>query len=252
MMGDHLMTGLDGSMGVLFTDNSRISLGPVSKITIDQYIYNPQQGIFSFLLSTLQGTASYISGAIGRLFPNGVEIQTPRAVVGIRGTFFLVRAEPAIQRYQHLAQDLFVLMPEDNHVGAIHVTNNFGRIRLSKARQPEHPVILSEQAIQNIFQAALQAIPDLEPKHPPNIFFPFMKDFPNVLKEATLQAAPECAKKKNPLIPFVLMKDFPDILRKAISAGKRQQIIPNSSSSSTVSVRSHHPVSIISTKKETR
>jgi hypothetical protein len=39
----------------------------------------------------LRGTASYISGIIGRQSPESVRFQTPDATIGIRGTQFLVK-----------------------------------------------------------------------------------------------------------------------------------------------------------------
>jgi hypothetical protein len=93
-MGDKLITGSNGAFGVIFTDNTRISLGSNSEINIDHYVYNPKQGAFSFLTELIQGTASYISGSIGKLSPKSVKFKTPTAVVGVRGTSFLVSTAP--------------------------------------------------------------------------------------------------------------------------------------------------------------
>ncbi len=93
-MGDRLITGADGAMGVMFTDNTRISLGPETEITVNRYLYNPRKGIFSFLTSMAQGTVSYISGMMSKLAPDTVQFKTPTATVGIRGTHFLVKVEP--------------------------------------------------------------------------------------------------------------------------------------------------------------
>ncbi|MCI5119705.1 MAG: hypothetical protein D3908_00620 [Candidatus Electrothrix sp. AUS4] len=93
-MGDKLTTGANGSLGVIFTDNTRISLGSNSKIDINEYVFQPEKGSFSFLTELVQGTASYISGAIGKLSPKSVKFKTPTAVVGVRGTSFLVKVSP--------------------------------------------------------------------------------------------------------------------------------------------------------------
>ena len=90
-MGDKLITGVNGALGVIFTDNTRISLGSESEININHYVFQPDQGAFSFLTELVQGTASYISGAIGKLSPKSVKFKTPTAVVGVRGTSFLVK-----------------------------------------------------------------------------------------------------------------------------------------------------------------
>ncbi|MCI5144679.1 MAG: hypothetical protein D3923_03935 [Candidatus Electrothrix sp. AR3] len=173
MLGDLLVTGSDGALGVIFDDESRITLGPNSNVKITLYIYNPQQGIFSFLLNKIKGTFLYISGAIGKLAPNSIRIRTPTAVVGIRGTFFLVKVD---QSTEH--PNLFVLMPdpETSKVGEISVTNDAGSVRLSKAhesvqiaagQQPEDAVVLSKEKIQEMFNAALEAIPELKKSWPP-------------------------------------------------------------------------------------
>ncbi len=95
--GDKLITGPNGALGIIFTDNTRISLGANSEMYIDQYSYQPAQGTFSFLTELVQGTASYISGAIGKLSPKSVKFKTPTAVVGVRGTSFLVKAAAPIK-----------------------------------------------------------------------------------------------------------------------------------------------------------
>jgi len=94
IMGDRLITGSDGAMGAIFTDNTRISLGADTEITITRYIYNPKEGVFAFLTSMAQGTASYISGVMNKMAPDSVQFKTPTATVGIRGTHFLVKVEP--------------------------------------------------------------------------------------------------------------------------------------------------------------
>lgn len=93
-MGDKLITGANGALGVIFTDNTRISLGENSEIDVNRYVFQPEKGKFSFLTELIQGTASYISGTIGRLSPQSVQFKTPTAVVGVRGTSFLVKTAP--------------------------------------------------------------------------------------------------------------------------------------------------------------
>ena len=90
-MGDKLITGANGSLGVIFIDNTRISLGPNSEININHYVFQPDKNRFSFLTELIQGTASYLSGTIGKISPKSVKFKTPTAVVGVRGTSFLVK-----------------------------------------------------------------------------------------------------------------------------------------------------------------
>ncbi len=93
-LDDILITQGDGSMGVVFKDDTRISLGPNSKMTVTEFVYSPAQQKFGFITKLIKGTASYVSGAIGKSSPEAVKFETPVATIGIRGTTFLAKVEP--------------------------------------------------------------------------------------------------------------------------------------------------------------
>ena len=93
LKGDHVRTGVDGKVGMIFEDDTLVSLGPNSKISIDDFLFQPSEKSFSFVVRIIQGTASYISGQIGKLAPGFVRIETPQATVGLRGTHVLVKVD---------------------------------------------------------------------------------------------------------------------------------------------------------------
>ena len=90
---DTLRTGPNGSLGVLFHDDTQLSLGPGSVLVIDEFVFAPREGKFSIVLKMLKGTASYLSGLISKLSPESAHFQTPTASIGIRGTKFVVKVE---------------------------------------------------------------------------------------------------------------------------------------------------------------
>jgi hypothetical protein len=92
-MNDILQTGPGGSMGVVFQDETALSLGPDSLLAIDEYVFAPKKGKFSIVLKMLKGTAVYFSGLISKLAPDAARFETPSASVGIRGTKFAVKVE---------------------------------------------------------------------------------------------------------------------------------------------------------------
>ncbi|MEW5908401.1 MAG: FecR family protein [Thermodesulfobacteriota bacterium] len=93
LQNDILKTGPDGSMGVIFNDNTRISIGPESELIVLRYLFEPDQSRFSFLGKIIKGTLSYISGSLGKFAPDSVAVETPTTTIGIRGTRFLVKIE---------------------------------------------------------------------------------------------------------------------------------------------------------------
>ncbi len=92
-MGDSLKTGPDGSLGVVFKDDTLLSIGPQSEIIISEFLFSPAEGKLSIVTKLLKGTAAYLTGIIAKLSPESVRFETPVANVGIRGTKFAVKIE---------------------------------------------------------------------------------------------------------------------------------------------------------------
>jgi hypothetical protein len=90
---DTLRTGRDGAIGVVFNDDTLLSLGPESILVIDEFVFAPTQGNFSIAVRMLKGTVAYFSGLISKLAPESAHIETPTSSIGIRGTKFVVRVE---------------------------------------------------------------------------------------------------------------------------------------------------------------
>jgi hypothetical protein len=90
---DTLQTGPDGSIAVVFQDQTLLSLGADSTLSIDEYVFAPKKGKFSIVLKMLKGSAVYLSGLISKLAPDAARFETPSASVGIRGTKFAVKVE---------------------------------------------------------------------------------------------------------------------------------------------------------------
>jgi hypothetical protein len=91
---DALRTGADGSVGVTLKDDTRLSLGPNSEVRIERYVYAPAEGGLGMVLKFVRGVAAYVSGRIAKLAPDAVRLETPAAIVGVRGTTVAVRVEP--------------------------------------------------------------------------------------------------------------------------------------------------------------
>lgn len=93
LKGDHIATGNTGKVGMIFEDDTVMSIGPNSRIVIEDFAFQPSEKKLSFIAKILQGTVSYVSGQIAKLAPNRVRIETPHATVGTRGTHVLLKVE---------------------------------------------------------------------------------------------------------------------------------------------------------------
>ena len=88
---DLLRTGADGSLGVALKDDTRVALGPASEIKLDLFSYAPAEGQLALVLRVMRGVAAYVSGRIAKLAPDAVRIETPAAILGVRGTTLAIR-----------------------------------------------------------------------------------------------------------------------------------------------------------------
>ncbi len=83
-----------GAIGVTLKDDTRISLGPDSEVRIDRYVYAPGEGGLGMVLKFVRGAAVYVSGRIAKLAPDSIRLETPAAIVGVRGTTLAIRVAP--------------------------------------------------------------------------------------------------------------------------------------------------------------
>lgn len=98
-VGDHVFqsdmisTAKGASVGITFVDNSMMSLGPGSQLALDQFQFDTTTHAGVFNTSLAKGTLAVKSGQIVQQTPEAMHIKTPAALLGVRGTEFLVRAE---------------------------------------------------------------------------------------------------------------------------------------------------------------
>jgi hypothetical protein len=90
---DTLRTGTDGTVGLTLKDDTRLSLGPDSEVRLERYVFSPGTSGFAMVLKFARGVAAYVSGRMAKLAPDSIRLETPSAIVGVRGTTVAIRVE---------------------------------------------------------------------------------------------------------------------------------------------------------------
>ena len=88
--GDVLKTGADGSVGLTMSDNSLLSAGPNSVLSLDRYDFDSTTSQGQFDTTLTKGSLAVISGRIAKQSPEAMKVRTPASILGIRGTEFVV------------------------------------------------------------------------------------------------------------------------------------------------------------------
>ena len=105
--GDTVHTGAGGKVQILFNDQTILALGPDSRITVDQYVYNPaspEDDVFGMGFDS--GAFRMITGGIAQNNPEQFSIHSPLATIGIRGTSLYGLRNPATNEESYGAFDL--------------------------------------------------------------------------------------------------------------------------------------------------
>ena len=129
MIMDNVKTG-KGELGITFIDDTNVAVSSQSSLIIDDFIYDPNSADGSRLaLKVAAGTVRYASGNIAKLSKQNVDIRTPTARIGVRGTAFSMTVD-------EIGQSLIILLPNaDGTVGEIDVESDVGIVRLNTAFQ---------------------------------------------------------------------------------------------------------------------
>lgn len=102
MAGDRIRTGADGVAILVFADEGRISLRADSELLIRHYDIDPTGVKTRIELELVKGTVRQISGNGSRAQPERYRLNTPVAVIGVRGTDFLAKTSgDAVEAFVH-------------------------------------------------------------------------------------------------------------------------------------------------------
>ena len=90
---DTVKTGADGSVGITMRDNSLLSAGPNSILALARFEFDATTSQGRFDAQLQRGTLAVISGRIAKQSPRAMTVRTPAAVLGVRGTEFVVAVD---------------------------------------------------------------------------------------------------------------------------------------------------------------
>ena len=130
----------DGRLKIQFVDETLVSMTEHTFIEINEYVYDPDPSKSKMALNFAQGTARFATGRLGLVPRENIQIQTPTASIGVRGTDFTTTVD-------ELGRSLVILLPDANCTdkvkleegcrpsGSISVTNDGGEVLLTEAYQ---------------------------------------------------------------------------------------------------------------------
>jgi FecR protein len=92
--GERITTGKDGAASLVLKDGTVLTLGPNTTADLSQFQFDTTTQEGNFVLELLQGSVRVVTGLLAKINPDRFKVKTPTAVVGVRGTDFIVEATP--------------------------------------------------------------------------------------------------------------------------------------------------------------
>src|SRR5713226_8542047 len=96
IFNEHITTAASGQTQLLFLDESSMSIGPNSDLTIDQFVYDPKTGTGKLAMSATRGLLRYVGGKLSKQ-NEAVTLRTATATLAVRGGAFIVQMQPGGQ-----------------------------------------------------------------------------------------------------------------------------------------------------------
>jgi hypothetical protein len=89
---DRILTEADGSVGITLRDDTLLSVGPNSVMSLDKFAFDSTTHEGALQATVKRGTLGVISGKLSKQSPQAVQFNTPSAILGVRGTEFVIDA----------------------------------------------------------------------------------------------------------------------------------------------------------------
>ncbi|MDX9701663.1 MAG: FecR family protein [Candidatus Auribacterota bacterium] len=135
---DRIVTDKDGSVQIIFRDDSAVTLGPSSELVIDSDTYNALTGKRETILSLVRGK---LRSVVGKQYSRGgskYEIRTHTAIAGVRGTENIVEAkdQPAQTLVYGIVNTTYAKNSDPKVKGELNLGPNQGA-RVNQGQPPE-------------------------------------------------------------------------------------------------------------------
>jgi hypothetical protein len=83
-LSDVVQTGADGRVGINFADGTSFNLSSNARMTLDEFVYDPNGKSNSTFFKLSKGAFTFVAGNVAKT--GDMKIDTPVATMGIRGT----------------------------------------------------------------------------------------------------------------------------------------------------------------------
>jgi hypothetical protein len=146
-MLDKIETQADGTLEILFLDNSRVKMASGTVLEITEYLFNPAQKTRQGMLSMISGKARFLVQDLQDFKEKRFRVRTQTSVVGTRDTDFIVRVKAEGEQDDECREALSEAFCVEN------------AIQMFTHNAPDQPVVLTVNMISRVCGVGLPSAP---------------------------------------------------------------------------------------------
>lgn len=92
LVSDRVVTEKNSSVGITLRDGTLLSAGSNSTLNLNKFTFDSTTNAGALDASLKRGTLAVVSGKLSKSSPGSVTYRTPTAILGVRGTEFVIEA----------------------------------------------------------------------------------------------------------------------------------------------------------------
>ena len=163
--GDTITTNEGGKSQILFVDQTVMTVGSNTELTIDEFVYDAENTDGKLLSTIKSGSVKILTGKISEKNPENLVVETPAGTIGTRGTEFKAAVDPETSKSKIL---LIGPGPKNSlglRPGAVEVSNAAGTVLLDKPylftevnqnTAPRQPVIVPQTELKKFQELEIE------------------------------------------------------------------------------------------------
>ena len=161
---DHIQTEKRSRVQILFQDESLFNLAENTYIQITEHIYSPEENRRSSVFRLVMGKVRAIVGRYFRGAGSRFRVSTPTAIIGVRGTHFIVDATLSDETTvvcMDSATDLVVRNIEDDVPGEVKLTTGL-MTKVLEGMPPSLPTAVPDDLMMRLLMDTRVVLPTLQ------------------------------------------------------------------------------------------
>jgi hypothetical protein len=155
--GDVIETaGGDSAVRILLVDQTTFAIGPDARLALDQLTFDPQDHSGEVSFSMLKGVFIFTSGLVAKKDPSHMTVNTPVALIGIRGTVVTGNLDDLGGQFTVLNGAISV----ETNAGTVTMTQSGATTQVTNINAPPATVfVLTPAAYAAIYKAVSSVAP---------------------------------------------------------------------------------------------